>query len=287
MLLLLLIVITTLFGLTHQVVHDNVGKLFIGRGCEQANLFGIAAVVSSSNLGFLELPRIYGECYTEEQYDEWWGEDPVPVSSREQCDSSTNIINYSGWFNSTECLDTDPDWTGGHQLGECENSNQTEISTMSWCTHNVIETLPHMVVYDGDGCSEGDIMFHLWVRPNYCIYVHFDHDDDTPISFIVIQDGNTLSPRQYNSTDCDEETEIWRADYSVGECNVASNLTRRTSGGGGGISGSLGTHNVMWVSAVAVSGLVISTVASIVITLLVVAFVVVAVIVLIRDFRRK
>lgn len=245
MLILLCVVIGTI------LTYDNVGKLYIGQDCNPDNLFGIASVISSSNLGFLELPRVYGTCHTEEHYDSYFDME-VTVSSRETCDVATNVVSYSGWFNSTECLETDPDWTGTHELGECENNNNSDTSTVSWCTHNVLEDLPHLAVYSGEGCDDSDILFHLWARPNYCIFVHFDHDDDDPISFIVVQEGSNLSPRQFNSTDCDPDTEIWRDTYTVGSCNT--HTTRRT--GAVGIAGSLGGNNVMWIAGT--SSIVIS-----------------------------
>lgn len=208
--------------------YPNVGKLYIGYGCHEENLFGIASVLKKSSLGFLQLPRVIGTCQQESYYDEYF-EQEIDVAMIEECDEETNIITIKGWHNSTECLETPSDWEDEREMGECHNHSTTEISTVDWCVHEINEDLPHLSIYGGDSCAEATKMYDLWVRPNYCIFVDFEDDDDVPISFLIKKDdSNQVSAHQYNSTDCDESTEIWSAQYVSGVCNLAATETRRT-----------------------------------------------------------
>jgi len=227
----------------YSKLYPNVGKLYIGHDCTDDNLFGIASVLKKSMLGFLELPRVMGSCQQEQYYDSYLHE-TIDIAMIQECNEETNKVTTKGWHNSTICLDTPSDWIDERTMGDCENHNNTEISTSDWCTHDVTNNLPHLSIYNGDNCDDENKLYDLWARPNYCIYVHFDGDHDIPISFMIKKDNyNHVSAHQYNSTNCNETTEIWSEQYTLGVCHLSNIGSRR-----GSIGQSLSTSNVLLVS---------------------------------------
>jgi len=137
-----------------------------------------------------------------------------------------NNLTYMSWNNLTSCPDNvEPDWTFIEKIDQCNNYGQ--VSRYGACEMPISSNLPHVIFFNKTtygGCeTSGDNankLFEVWFKPNECFY--FDHGDDKNYggrySMYVFLNSTYVSPREYNSTDCDELTETWREDYKIGEC---------------------------------------------------------------------
>jgi hypothetical protein len=210
-----------------------VGKLYPKRGCNETELFGIASMNVATDYGSIDKPGFL-EC---EVY--YWDGNDIPMAQKSSnCtvdeETGDNNMTFNTWYNKTTCPnDILPDYENNEKINNCYEPKNGSISMKAWCDLTIESNLPHLIFYNKSEsttttCSTGNKLYELWFVPNECFYFDYGEHGDS-FSMFVLLTQTYVSPRQYNSTNCDESTEFWREQYQLGQCTQRVNKRRTTN----------------------------------------------------------